>query len=316
MPEPEPQSDLTMHLRMILGATLVILAGATAGRAQSDPPPPLALASYTFEGTGDDVTGVSPSMTLSNTPFVDGTLFLNGIDGLLDPTGYLALAPVPGLSYESFTFRLEFKQSVTAEPIVNLISGGPTYRWLGLSIEFGILSLRLQLTDFNWLFQFPGAPLVTNEWNQLILSLDARAGRLILLLNGLKLREVQLTPGFQFNVVGTPNAESDKVFNFNNYGNGASFHGWIDNFKIYGQALSESEIQRLLLPRLNLAPAGQQLLASWPGDLTGYRLQNNPGPWPPSQWLTFPVLPQSSNSVQFLLLEPTNQLQFYRLARP
>ncbi len=205
-----------MRLRMILIATVLLLAGAMAGRAQSGVLPPAALASYTFEGNADDVIGVSPSMTLSNAPFVDGTLYLNGIDGLSDSTGYLALAPVPRLSYDSFTIRLEFKPGASSETIVNLVSGGPAYQWLGLSVEFGLLSLRLQLAEFNWLFQFPGAPLATNGWNQLILSLDASAGRILLFLNGTQLREVQLSPGFQFNVAGTASAESDKVFNFIN----------------------------------------------------------------------------------------------------
>ncbi len=301
---------------MILVATLVLLAGATAGRAQAGAVPPAALASYTFEGNGNDVIGASPSMTLSNAPFVDGTLLLNGIDGSTDATGYLALAPVPGLSYSSFTFRLEFKPAASSEAIVNLVSGGPAYQWLGLSVEFGVLSLRLQLTDFNWLFQFPGAPLATNGWNQLILSLDASAGRILLFLNGTQLREVLLSPGFQFNVAGTANAEAEKVFNFINYGNGATFHGWIDNFKVYGRALNGAEVQSLLLPRLNLAAAGRQVLAFWPPDLTGYRLQSSPGPWPPTQWLTLPAIPQMDSSRSFLLLDPTDPMQFYRLTRP
>jgi len=301
---------------MIWVAMVALLAGATAGRAQSGALPPAALASYTFEGNADDVTGVSPSMTLSNAPFLDGALFLNGIDGSSDSAGYLALAPVPRLSYDSFTIRLEFKPVVPADAIVNLVSGGPAYQWLGLSVEFGILSLRLQLTEFNWLFQFPGAPLATNGWNQLILSLDASTGRIVLFLNGTQLREVQLSPGFQFNVAGTASAESDKVFNLINYGNGTTFHGWIDNFKVYGRALSEAEIQRLLLPRLSLVTAGRQVMAFWPADLTGYRLQSNPGPWPPTQWLPLPAIPQIDNSLSFLLLDPTNPLQFYRLTRP
>src|SRR5438093_5983600 len=112
------QPGATMRSRTILVAILIFWAGKRAGHAQESASPPTVLASYTFEGNADDVTGVSPSMTLSNAPFVGGTLFLNGIDGLSNPTGYLALAPVPQLSYDSFTFRLEFKPESPSDPIV------------------------------------------------------------------------------------------------------------------------------------------------------------------------------------------------------
>ena len=296
-----------------IAALLALQSGRGELRAQGAPQ---VLASYTFEGSAVDVSSNSPSMTLTNAPFVDGALFLNGIYGPADANGYLALAPVPGLSYDSFTFRLEFKPASFTNSFINLVSGGPTFRWLGLSVEFGVLSLRLNLTNLNWLFQYPEAQLATNDWNQIIVSLNASTGRVLVFLNGARLRDVQLNPGFRFNAVGTASEQAEKVFNFNNNGNGTSFHGSVDNFKIYNRALSEAEVGQLLFPRLNATLISGHVIASWPGDLTGYRLQSSPGNWPGNVWTTLSQVPQNTNGLQFIRLLPNQAKDFLRIARP
>jgi hypothetical protein len=312
-------SPLTSHgnfaARFAIG--MVVLLALHAGRCELRAQgAPQVLASYTFEGGAADVSSNSPSMTLTNAPFINGTLFLNGVYGPADTNGYIALAPVPTLSYDSFTFRLEFKPASFTNSFINLVSAGPAFRWLGLSVEFGVLSLRLNLTNINWLFQFPEAPLTTNDWNQVIVSLNASTGRILVFLNGARMREVQLNPGFRFNAVGTASEQSEKVFNFNNYGNATSFHGAVDNFKIYNRALSEAEVGQLLFPRLNITLAGGHVVASWPGDLTGYRLQSSPGTWPLNSWTTLPQLPQNTNGLQVIRLQPTQAKDFLRIARP
>jgi len=298
---------------MGLATLLALLAGRSELRAQVTPQ---VLASYTFEGSAIDVSSNSPSMTLTNAPFIENALFLNGIFGPNDTNGYLALAPVPGLSYDSFTFRLEFKPASFTNSFINLVSAGPAFRWLGLSVEFGVLSLRLNLTNINWLFQFPEAQVATNDWNQIIVSLNASTGRILVFLNNNRLREVQLNPGFRFNAVGTPSEQAEKVFNFNNNGNATSFHGLIDNFKIYNRALSETEIGQLLFPRINVGLAGGHVIASWPDDLTGYRLQSSPGTWPGNPWTTLSQVPQSTNGLQVIRLLPAQTKDFLRIARP
>jgi hypothetical protein len=298
----------------VLLGVLAATAGVRGTRAQTVPLPPQVLASYTFEGNTNDVSGVSPAMVVSNAPIIDSTLFLNGVYGPANPTGYVAQARVPRLSYDSFTFRLEFKPASLSDPIVNLISGGPSFQWLGLSVEFGVMSLRLQLIDLNWLFQFPEASITTNGWNQLILTSDGPTGRIRVYLNGLALRDVQLLPGFKFNVTATGNPDADKVFSFSNDGDGTTFNGWIDNFKVYDRALSESEVQQLLLPRLTLTGAGQQVVASWAGDLTGYSLQKRLDLF--GSWQPVSAVPQPTNSLQVIVLDAVNPMEFYRLVRP
>src|SRR2546422_4139167 len=98
-----------MCSKMMWIGVLALLAGASRGQDELGGDPPQVLASYTFENDAADVSGVSPPMDLSNAPLTNGTLFLNGLYGPTEPGGYLALAPVPRLSYNSFTFRLEFK---------------------------------------------------------------------------------------------------------------------------------------------------------------------------------------------------------------
>ena len=292
---------------------MAALVGEMRGMAQSGTP--VALASYTFEGAAVDVVGTNPPMTLANAPIVDGALSLNGVYGLGNPNGYLALATVNGLTYGSFSFRLEFNPVSLAGPFVNLISAGPSTRWLGFSVEYGELSLRLALKDFNWLFPCPGAVLTTNQWHQLAVSVDAASGRVVVWLNGTTLREVRLAPGFQFNVEGTPAAPTERVFNFNNYGNASSFHGTIDNFKVYNRSISEAEMRSLFLPVLSVAQAAGQVRVTWPGDLTGYRLQSNAGDWLPSGWTATQGLPVFTNGLQIYFVNPPKPREFFRLVR-
>jgi hypothetical protein len=301
--------------RFVIGVAILLALHAGQGGVRAQGVPQV-LASYTFEGSVTDVSSNSPSMIVTNAPFIDGALFLNGIYGPTNANGYVALAPVPGLSYDSFTFRLEFKPASFTNSFINVVSAGPAFRWLGLSVEFGVLSLRLNLTNISWLFQFPEAQLATNDWNQIVISLNASTGRVLVFLNGVRLRDVQLNPGFRFNAVGTASEQAEKVFNFNNYGNATSFHGSVDNFKVYNRALSETEVGLLLFPRLNLQLTNGQVIASWPGDLTGYRLQSSPGTWPLNPWATLPQTPQNTNGLQVIRVQPTQAKEFLRIARP
>jgi len=299
-----------MDARLVLAISVVALVGETRGSAQSSVP--AALASYTFEGAAVDVVGTNPPMTLVNAPFVDGTLSLNGLYGLGNPDGYQALATINGLSYGSFSFRLEFNPVSLSEPFINIINAGPSTRWMGISVEYGELTLRLALKDFNWLFPCPAAVLTTNRWHQLVVSVDAPSGLVLVWLNGVRVREVRLTPGFQFNPEGTPAAASERVFNFNNYGNATSFHGAIDNFKVYNGSISDAEMRSLFLPALNVIRTGGQVRVSWPGDLTSYQLQSNDGNW--LQWTAVPGQ-VVTNGLHVLIVTAPKPQEFFRLAR-
>src|SRR5262245_51665632 len=125
---PRPRGHFPVRFLIGMSALLALLMGRSELHGQ---PAPQVLASYTFEGSAADVSSNSPSLTLTNAPFIDGALFLNGIFGPNDTNGYVALAPVPGLSYDSFTFRLEFKPASFTNSFINLVSGGPAFRWLG-----------------------------------------------------------------------------------------------------------------------------------------------------------------------------------------
>ena len=302
-----------MDVRTVLAIWVVALIGEAGGSAQLGVP--VALASYTFEGAAVDVVSTNPPMTLSNAPLVNGTLSLNGIYGPNNPAGYVALAAVNGLTYGSFSFRLEFNPVSLSEPLINIISAGPSTRWLGVSVEYGELSLRLALKDFNWLFPCPAAVLTTNRWHQLVVSVDAAGGRVVVWLNGARVREVRLAPGFQFNVEGTPAAATERVFNFNNDGNATSFHGAIDNFKLYNRSISDAEMRSLFLPALSVTQITGQVRVTWPGDLTGYQLQGNSGNWLPSGWTAVPGFPAVTNGLQVYFVTAPKPREFFRLVR-
>ena len=155
--------------------------------------------------------------------------------------------------------------------------------------------------------------LTTNQWHQLAVSVNAASGRVLVWLNGVRIREARLAPGFQFNVEGTPAAATERVFNFNNYGNATSFHGAIDNFKVYNRSISDAEMQSLFLPVLTATQVAGQIRVTWPGDLTGYQLQVNNGSWLPNQWIPVPGTPVVTNGLQVHFVVAPQPQEFFRL---
>ena len=258
----------------LLGGTLVLVESACAQITNihnflETPRPARLLAHYTLDGTAADRTGNSAPMELWNTTFTNGTLCLNGLYELGDPQGFHALATISGFSYESFTVALDFFAADFAND--NILTGGPSYRWFSLRHNAG--RLEVTLNNQSLVYLLPDGALRTNEWQNVLCSVDASAKRIITVLDGRRLQDVVLSPDFSFEVIGSPVENSDRVFMFANYSNASVFHGYVDNLKVWSRALNSPEIEAMLsAPILSIEKA---VVVSWPSFPPGFVLQSS-----------------------------------------
>lgn len=212
---------------------------------------------------------------VTRAPFTNGVLFVNG---QYAPNGhfthYFASGPIPGLSYGSFSISVQFyplpmKRGASSlnqierkldrwtsgrythwrgfdkniHNTANILTGGQGYRWFGLSREHN----RLQLTLNNQAFvhEFKSAAVAPNRWHHLICSMDLKQRKIYTCLDGRQLETIALPPDFKLEVVGSQDDADDREFTFVNYSNGSVFYGYAAHLKIFGRALSETEIARL-----------------------------------------------------------------------
>jgi len=71
--------------------------------------------------------------------------------------------------------------------------------------------------------------------------------RAIVYVNGNRIAQLDLPPGFALDVVGSDWEASDKQWLFTNYSNGSVFHGFVSDLIIYDKLLSDREFRAIPL---------------------------------------------------------------------
>jgi hypothetical protein len=254
----------TLPLYLLLGTTLV------SSSIQADD----LLAHFRLDGDAKDSLGRSREIELKNARFSDHSLFLNGIyehDG--SRQGYRAVAHINGLSYSNYTLSLgflplDFKPSKPLNMVErwadtltrghyarwtgrqrgkceNILTGGPSYRWIGFDCSNGVLELTLNNQSFR--HSFKEAVVETRRWHNLICSFDLKRRTILTYLDGKSLEKIQLPDDFRLEIIGSPDEPTDRSFTFINYSNGSTFFGHAANLKVFGSALNGPEIAKLYL---------------------------------------------------------------------
>lgn len=254
-----------------------MLTAATSSGATT----PDLLAFFPLRSDDRDTTGQNSPMQLTNAPFVNGVLYLNGVYeplnigrgyyGFGQQRGYRAIASVPGLKYESFTISVDFLPLKTkhARPLRgferkvnewtrgyygrwfverggspdNFLTGGKWYRWIGFNP--GTNGLEITLNNQAIRHQFKDATIRLGEWHNLMCSLDLRRKQIITVLDGQLLETVQIPDNFQFEIVGTKREAGDKELTFVNYSNGKAFNGYAAHLRVFSRALAGPELTDL-----------------------------------------------------------------------
>lgn len=250
-----------------LGLGIVLLAATAAANPTNE-----LIACFPLADDGSDVLGRNPPATLKHASFADGALFLNGrYEHGVFTNGFRAIFPVKELNYESFTVSLDFcpldfKPDRTLNPVelkldwltlggyrrwfgpersdnTTILTGGPSYRWLG----FGCVTNTLQLTlnNQNFTHSFSNAPLTLRRWHNLICAVDVRQRRIFTMLDGQLLETIKLPDDFLLAVIGSSSEPTDREISFANYSNGSAYHGFVSNLKAFARALNEAEMAAL-----------------------------------------------------------------------
>lgn len=293
------------RLSRLLGCiALVFVAGFS--QLLSHAAEPQLLAHFRLNGDGQDSLGNSPPMDLVGVTFTNDTL-------ALPATGYYsAAARINGFAYSSFTVVFDFRPGGFDDPHWNLLSGGPSYRWIGFEND-AAGHLILRLNNGNFMYGFTNV-LALDEWHTLACAVDLPSQSIRTVLDGERLPDMVLQ-NFQFQVVGTPAEETDKVFSFWNYGNAARFYGQADNLRVFNRALTGPELQTFLSPQLSVLSVGQNVLVYWSSNLTSVVPEWTDSLLPPVRWRTEERSPSLLGEQRVLLDAPAIGTRFYRLRK-
>ena len=130
--------------------------------------------------------------------------------------------------------------------MVNLFSGGTSYRWFGM-FRSPAGNLTITLNNAHFSHEIKTARLTPGKWTVVACGVDLPKRRVSVFFDGKKAAGFDLPAGFKLEVIGSPAEERDKVWSFSNYANGTTFHGRVDECIIYGQMLSDDELSRIPL---------------------------------------------------------------------
>lgn len=235
---PSKKVTITSTKTVIPTATRTMVPTPTIKIALPDP-----IAFYKYDGNATDSMGMSNNFQLQNTEFIDNTLFLDGVyhyDG-----GYIAVTELRQLDYEKFTISLDFYPSRfnRESGLDTILMGGTSYRWFGLRWNNNHLELTLNNQDFIHTFQ--SSKLEARKWHNVICSVDIRNKKITTILDGQLLEEISLTNNFSLEIMGSDAESRDKEFTFANYSNAHTFVGYVDNFRVFDDALSTNGIEQL-----------------------------------------------------------------------
>lgn len=259
------------------------------------------IAFFPLRSDGEDATRHSPPLQLTNAPFSNDVLYLNGVYEPLHSVpgsgyGYHATASVSDFDYHSFTIGLDFFPLKTKHtrhlrpfemklndwtrsyysrlfaerwgPPDNFLTGGTWYRWLGF--DPGTNGFEITLNNQTFRHQFHGVAVRLGEWHNLICSLDLPRKQIVTMLDGHVLETVRLPNDFKFEVAGTERDAGDKELTFVNYSNGKVFNGYAAHLRVFARALTASEMtdlySELALERKSLpAMVGSESPFGWLG---------------------------------------------------
>jgi len=240
----------SFSLRVILTTLFICCLLVHSGTAQVYAQSGL-LAHYSFNGNGQDDAGLNPDFHLVNTEFVENTLYLNGdYEYNRTGTGYRAVAHTAKLNYQTFSIVLRFKLAKAAKG-ANLITGGTSFRWFGLRFSNkGGGQLIVYFNNGNSATKVKGTMVRPEVWTLIACTVDLPNHRVIVYQDGKNVGAIDLPRGFVLNALKQDTEGEDKVWSFANYSNGVVFHGWVDDFAVYGRVLTDDDVTKLMVPHL------------------------------------------------------------------
>jgi hypothetical protein len=223
----KPQSAipvLTLILMCALGSCTSSTSPGGGGAAD-----PFLIAYYPLDSTPNDTLGKAGPMELTNAPFLNGGIYLNGvyINGVDTTNASHATTPtLDSLKFNAFTVTARFMIDEIKSPPVNgrpVIMGGRVTRWMGVTI----------LPDTTLSFFYDNAARIAtgikcslNTWHEVGMSYDSASHTGKAYLDG----AVIATDTFTLMHSGS------RVISTTNFSNGTAFLGYLADLKIYNSS--------------------------------------------------------------------------------
>jgi len=177
------------------------------------------IAFYTLNQTAADLTGFNPDALITNAPYEDGGVYLNGKYVGTEPDGSMVRTPsVAALDFSAMSVRVDFKISEWPANSRPILFCGSSWRWMGASLTSGG-HLTLDYNGFNGPSSSETVSL--DVWHTLAMVHDGTTGHLI--LDGVEVASQNFVPTHG----------DDRRFITHNGGNGTAFMGHIRNLVVY-----------------------------------------------------------------------------------
>ncbi|MBL8027956.1 MAG: T9SS type A sorting domain-containing protein [Fibrobacteres bacterium] len=187
--------------------------------------PDTLLAHFPLRVDASEITGKTTPMVLTNTPFTDSSLYLNGI---YYGDGYsVAYTPLfPAKIFKAFTVKVKFKvDTLPSSSIRNespVLMGGAAWRWMGAIIRSdSTLAIRYN----NSYTKTSKTRYAFHTWQEITMTYDSLSSLGILYLNQ--------NPVCSVSFVINYGSAIEASFLTSNYSNGTAFKGYLRDLKIY-----------------------------------------------------------------------------------
>ena len=202
------------------------------------------LCRYTFESNIVDMVSQQNTVDGMSLECTNGSLYLNGgyeCSNLRET--FRATVNVPKLDYRSLAVSLQFYPlAVRArEPI---FMAGRSYRWFGVKVSESN-TVAVSLNNGRQFFDL-GINVPPRQWHHVACSLDLDSKVVRVVYDGELLPPVFLPDGFRLDVEDAQDKEDTRQITFTDYSCGEAFYGFVDNLRVYGKALNESDLLRLV----------------------------------------------------------------------
>ena len=86
-------------------------------------------------------------------------------------------------------------------------------------------------------------------WTVIACTVDLPNHRVNVYQDGKNVGAIDLPQNFVLDALNRDVKGGDKVWSFTNYSNADVFHGWVDDFAVYGRVLTDEDIAKLAAPR-------------------------------------------------------------------
>jgi len=210
-----------------MSAALMVLLSHCSNSNNDEQPEALLIAHYPLTSDAIDVTGRNDAMTLVNTPFEDGGIYVNGIYRYSsDPNYSTAESPdLFSLNFKSFSISADFKVQENRNQPVFVV--GASCRVIGFYLtEFGTVDLLYN----NWDHLSTETSYALNTWHNAKISFDGTTAKLFYddkLAGSLKFGDGYVPLNFE------SCRDDDTKILVTNYSSGQNLKGYIKNLQVY-----------------------------------------------------------------------------------